>query len=180
MILGITGPMASGKGTLAQYLKEKYNASTYRFSTPLRDALDRFYIDHTRENITDLSEYLRGRYGQNLFAKTLIEDIKRDQNKIIIVEGIRRIGDLEPLQTFENFVLVKITAPIEKRYEYISGRNENTDDQGKSLEEFKKEHELPTEQTIAEVLEKADEHIINDGSLEDLHKKIDDLVKKYR
>ena len=51
IILGFTGLIASGKGTAAKYFNEKYGATTYRFSTMLRDLLNRIHVEHSRDNI---------------------------------------------------------------------------------------------------------------------------------
>ena len=71
IILGFSGLMASGKGTAAKYVQEAYGASTYRFSTMLRNTLDRFYLPHTRDNLINISEVLRQTFGEDMMAKTM-------------------------------------------------------------------------------------------------------------
>ncbi len=41
IILGFAGEIASGKGTAAKYLVGRHEAATYRFSTMLRDIVER-------------------------------------------------------------------------------------------------------------------------------------------
>jgi len=179
VIFGFTGLIACGKGTAAKYLEEKYNASTYRFSTMLRDVLDRFYLPHTRENMVSMSEYIRNKHGEDIMAKTMAKDVENDTNDVIIVEGIRRMADIEYLNTLPNFVLVKIEATPEKRYERIIQRGENSDDNTKTYEEFLKDHERPTEMTIPEVMGHATETVNNETDLQDFQGQLDHLVKKY-
>ena len=62
VILGFVGPIASGKGTACQYLRDQHRAPTYRFSSPLRDVLDRLYLPQSRQNMQDLSLALRHGY----------------------------------------------------------------------------------------------------------------------
>jgi len=55
IILGFAGEIASGKGTAAKYLAEKYGSGYFRFSTILRDVLKRLYLDESRENAQKIS-----------------------------------------------------------------------------------------------------------------------------
>lgn len=77
IVIGLVGEMSSGKGTVARHVAEKYGASTYRFSTILRDILDRVYVKHARENIQKLSTFLRQAYGEDLLSKVIYYDVKR-------------------------------------------------------------------------------------------------------
>lgn len=179
LILGFTGQIASGKGTAVAYLQEKYNASTYRFSTMLRDVLDRIYLEQNRENLQKISQILRENFGQDTLARVMAEDVKNDNDKIIAIDGIRRPSDVEYLKKVPGFILVHIFADVEKRYERITQRRENTDDKQKTLEEFKEDHKKEPEQKIAEIAEDAQEEVDNNGSFEDLYKQLDELVAKY-
>ncbi|MEK7102151.1 MAG: AAA family ATPase [Patescibacteria group bacterium] len=95
IILGFVGEMASGKGTVVSYIQEKYGAATYSFSTMLRDMLDRLYLPHTRDNMIDLSVWVRGHFGEDVMARTMANDIEKDPHDIVAVEGIRRPADIE-------------------------------------------------------------------------------------
>jgi len=177
IVLGFTGLIASGKGTAAKYLKEKYGATTYRFSSMLRDALDRFYLPQTRENMVAISECLRQTFGQDLMAKVIAEDVKKNQNRIIIVEGVRRLPDIKYLREVPGFKLIKIDASAETRYGRLIKRGENPDDKSKTYEQFLADHQLPTELTVPEAMSQADSAIDNDGSLEDLYSQLDKIIK---
>ena len=82
IILGLAGEISSGKGTITKYLTDKYGASSCRFSTMLRDILDRLYMEHSRENMQKLSTMLRQNFGEDVLAKVMSEDVKKDDNKI--------------------------------------------------------------------------------------------------
>lgn len=178
IILGLTGEMSSGKGTAVDYLEKKYNATSHRFSTSLRDVLNRISVDVNRKNMQDLSRILREQFGQNLLAKVISEDAKNDNNNVIVIDGIRRPADIEYLAKLPEFKLIYITASLEKRHERITKRSENKDDKGKTLEEFKKDHEAETEIEIPKIGESAEIKIDNNGSFEDLHAQIDKMIKE--
>ncbi|MFA6307891.1 MAG: AAA family ATPase [Patescibacteria group bacterium] len=177
IILGFTGLIASGKGTAAEYLKEKYGADTFRFSTMLRDVMDRLYIPQSRENFQIISPVLRKAFGQDLMAKVMAEDVKNSKAEIIVVEGMRRPADIEYLKDVPGFRMVAIDVDIKTRYERLIKRSENTDDITKTFEQFKKEHEAETEIYIPELMKQADFTIDNNGTLEELYKQLDKLLK---
>lgn len=177
IILGFTGLPACGKGTIAQYFKEKYQAETFRFSTMLRDVLDRLYLEHSRENMSGISTVLREFFGQDLMAKVMAKDVENSQAELIIVDGIRRMDDVKYLRALPNFKLVAIVADMKIRYERLKKRGENPDDKNKTWAEFLADHQLETELTILDTMKAADLVINNDGSLEDLYKQLDELVQ---
>ncbi|MEI8360653.1 MAG: AAA family ATPase [bacterium] len=177
IIFGLVGEQASGKGEASKYIKERYGAASYRFSTPMRDILNRVQLPLTRENLQDVSTILRKRFGQDLFVNAIMRDIKYDPTKIIIVEGIRLLIDTEKLSQLPNFKLIYIDTSPEARFARLKHRGENTDDHLKTFEDFEKDHEKETEQQIIKLKMQANYVIDNEGSLTELHKKLDNIIK---
>lgn len=172
--------MASGKGTAAKYFEKKYQAGHYRFSTMLREILDRLYLEHSRDNMIKLSEILRATFGEDIMAKTMAADAAKDPRSIIIVEGVRRLADIKYLSKLPGFALVEIFAEPRRRYERLVKRDENSDDATKTYEQFLADHRRSTEVTIPRVTAKAKERINNNGGLKELASQIDKLIKKYQ
>ena len=172
--------ISSGKGTIAKHLKEKHNASVYRFSTMLRDVLNRLYCEVSRENMQFLSTLLRKKFGEDLLAKVIARDVENDKNKLIVVDGARRIADIKYLKKIDGFKLVKVGAHPELRYKRLVARGENTGDAQKTYEEFIIEGKKETEVEIPVIMEKAEIEINNDNSLQELYKQIDILINKLK
>lgn len=179
LIIGLTGPISSGKGTVKNYIVEKYKAEDCRFSTILRDILGRVDMPICRENLQKLSTSLRHTFGEDLLAKAITKDAQELASDIVVIDGIRRMTDIGHLIMLEHFVLVSIDADPKTRYERLILRNENEDDKCKTFEGFLDDHKRETEITIPEVMTYAKEGINNNGSLDDLHKQVDDIIKKY-
>jgi dephospho-CoA kinase len=177
IIIGLAGEIASGKGTAAKYITEKYKGSSHRFSTMLRDVLDRLYIEETRENMANLSTMLRKTFGEDIIAKVMFHDVKNDESEIVAIDGVRRMADIKYLKELPKFKLVYIDASLENRYERIRMRGENPDDNKKTFEEFKKDHELETELQIKDLKNYADYAIDNNGDLTHLNEQIDKIVE---
>jgi dephospho-CoA kinase len=179
IIIGLTGPIASGKGTVKNYIVEKYQASDCRFSTILRDILNRVDMPICRENLQKISTALRQTFGEDLLAKAITKDAQGLSTDVVVIDGIRRMTDIGHLIKLDHFVLVSIDAEPKTRHERLVLRNENEDDKTKTFEAFLADHKIETEMTIPEVMTYAKERIDNNGSLDDLKRQIDEIIKKY-
>jgi dephospho-CoA kinase len=180
IVLGITGEIASGKGTVAKYLLEKYGASSHRFSTMLRDVAQRMHLEESRENLQKLSTLFRENFSDDLLSKVIYHDVVTDENEIIIIDGVRRMPDIEYLKKLPGFRLIYVDTAMEIRYERLLKRGENTDDSSKTLEEFKVDNEREAERRIKDLKMDASFVVDNNGSLEELYGKIDNVIKECK
>jgi dephospho-CoA kinase len=180
IIIGIVGEICSGKGTAAEYLRKKYDGVVFKFSTVMRDVLDRLYLPQTRENLQALSLTLRQTFGQDLFAKTMARDAAASTARLTIIDGIRRPSDISELSKLDLFHLITITADEKTRFERIRERKENPNDAEKTWEQFRKEAAADTEATIRTIAPMAEFTINNDGSVEDLCSKLDAIIAKIK
>ncbi len=178
IILGLVGPMASGKGTVKEYIVKKYKAEDCRFSTILRDLLKRLSLEINRKNMQDISTVLRGHFGEDLLAKVIANDVKAMKSDVVIVDGVRRMADIAYLKELPGFKLVAIDADPKIRYERMKSRNENPGDDQKTLEQFLADHKREADEEIPAVMKRADLTIDNSGSVEELKKQIDNILKK--
>ena len=175
-IIGLAGEMGSGKSTVARYLTEKYGAVSHKFSTSLRDVLDELHLEQSRKNLGELSTILRKTYGEDLFAKAVLQKVSKDTHDVIVVDGVRRLGDINFLHELPEFKLLYIKGSLESRYGRITNRTQNVDDKGKTFEIFQKEQGQEAEVEILDLEPHADIVIDNDGSIEDLYKEIDKIM----
>jgi len=178
IILGLVGPIASGKGTVKKYIEEKYNSKDCRFSTALRDVLNRISVPVNRENMQQVSTVLRQTFGEDLLAKIIVEDAKNLESDIIIIDGVRRKVDIKYLEEMDNFFLVAINAEAKIRYERMIARNENLGDQDKSYEQFLADHEAEADKEVPVVMKEADFTIDNSGDIALLHSQIEEIISK--
>ena len=180
IILGFVGPMASGKGTCCQYLADRYGARSHRFSTILRDILNRVYLPHTRDNLQQVSSTLRGAFGDDLLARAIAQDVGADTGALVTVDGVRRLPDIKFLRNIEGFFLIGISAEERVRFERITQRNENPDDEHKTFADFAREGQQEAERQIAEVMSSADFTVDNNGDFPALYAQLDAILTKIR
>lgn len=176
IIIGLVGEIAAGKGTVVKYLEDKYQASSHKFSSPLRDGLERFHLEINRKNMQDISRIMREHFGQNLLAKVIAEDAKNDSHNVVAIDGVRRPADIEYLKELPEFKLVYIMVDMKTRYERLINRSENADDKTKTFEEFKRDHEAETEIYIKDIGSRAEYKVDNSGDFDNLYKQIDKIV----
>lgn len=180
IILGFIGDLAAGKGTVAKYLAKKYHTNTYRFSTMLRDVLDRLYLDQSRENMQKLSTILRENFSQDIMSKVIAEDAKNDPNEIVVVEGIRRPTDITYLAKQDGFNLIYLTADPKIRWQRLVARAENPGDSDKTFEQFLIDEQAEADKLIKELGAKAKYTINNDGSFEELYNQVENTLTNIK
>jgi uridine kinase len=178
LILGVAGEMGSGKGVIAKYVVLEHKGNMHRFSTMLRDVLQRMYIEESRDNIAKLSLMLRQNFGEEVFANTMYHDTQNDQHDIVVIDGIRRMADITYLKQLPNFKFIYVDADLETRYKRVVGREENENDAKKTLDEFKRDQELESETQIRDLKNYADYVIENGGAFQDLYKRIDEIINE--
>ena|SRR3989338_4853635 len=180
MIIGLTGKNASGKGEAANYLKTK-GFVYYSLSDVLREEATNRGIEHSRDNLINLGNELRKKFGANYLAKKINEKIFSSGKNFVVIDSIRSPYEAKELMKNKDFILVGIDATIEIRFERLLRRNRLGD--AKTLEEFKKQEEREnlksdTNQQLDETFKLADIVIANDETLEELHKKIDEMLMR--
>ena len=178
MVIGLTGLPGAWKGTAAAYLVEKYGAKAHRFSTPLRDILNRVYQPITRQNMQKLATSLREIFGKDMFAETLLKDLDKERASLAIMEGMRYEDEYRILKRNPAFRLVAIDAPFDIRLQRIRERGENDDDRTLTAEKFAQQHEYETERGIANLVALADYRLDNRGTRAELNAQLDALMAK--
>ena len=179
-IIGLTGRNASGKGTVASFLKES-SYVYHSLSDTLRDELKRRNLEESRDNLIMIGNSLREEGGPGILADLMISNLNSLENHI--VDSIRNPLEVKSLRReYENhnFSLISVEASPEIRYERLKQRNRAGD--SSSWEEFLAQEKLEerssdqNKQQIFETINEADYHIDNSGSLSELKNKIRKII----
>lgn len=178
IILGLVGQIAAGKEVTKKYIALKYNAKDCKFSTILRDVLNRVDVPVSRENLQKISTVLRSNFGEDLLAKSIAVDASKLDADIVVIDGVRRMADIKYLKELPNFYLIKIEADVKIRYERLILRNENAGDRDKTFEQFLNDHKSEADSEVPVVMLAAQMSIDNNGTLENLYGQIDKIVSE--
>ncbi len=176
-VIGIIGPKAAGKETVAKYLHRKLGGAVYTHSQILDQVLDVLKIPKTRDNEIKLVN-LRKIFGPRVLPDALNKKIRDDAPKYAFVTGIRFTSEYENIRSFEKNKIIYVDAPMEARYQRHLERKEKADDSSISFVKFSEMENAETEIYIRELGVQADFRIDNSGLLEDLYKKIDNIIEE--
>lgn len=182
MIIGIAGTLASGKGTVVDYLKSK-GFGHYSSSAILKEILTRRGQPLTRPYLSALADELMKEYPGGILSLSHAR-AEADHRRDYVLEAIHRESEAAYVRSLGG-VILGVDADLRFRYERTLRRQEGDKDKV-TFEEFvehsKREDEGATGSgpNIRAVIQGADAVVINDGSLEELHTQIDAALAKLR
>ena len=180
MIVGLTGRMASGKGTVADVLKAE-GFGYYSLSDVIRDEIRHRGLEESRSTLTDIGNELRVNEGPSTLAVRILKKLTAGQS--FVVDSIRNPAEVDALRAGrDDFVLLCVEAPAAMRFERLRSRGRIGDVD--TIEAFtaQEERELssadPTTQQLLATEAKADHILLNDGSMEGLEEKVRALLSE--
>ncbi len=177
-IIGITGHSGSGKGTIAQHLADHHGAKYIKYSDVFRNILDELHIEQSRKNIDHISVTLREAFGQDLLGEVVKRKIQDSNEKLFVIEAIRRPADIEDLLEIGDFTLLFVDVPIKIRYERVVSRGQNPGDADKTFEEFAQDQKDDTQTRIESLRDEATHIINNTRSEKELFQDIEGIIKE--
>ncbi len=173
-LIGLTGTNGSGKGEAALFFTK--NGYDYlSLSDVIREELQKKKEKITRNNLIRMGNRMRKQSTPDILARLVTKKITRKT----VIDSIRNPKEIEFFQKQGNFRLLAIDAPAEIRFERVKKRGR--EESASSLKEFlaKEAKEMGTEeksQQLRTCMDMADKTIINDGTLEELEKKLEEFL----
>ncbi len=180
IIIGITGTIGAGKGTIVDYLVNSKGFKHFSARAFLVEEMERRGLENNRDNMVAVANDLREKNSPSFVADKLFERAE-ESGENCIIESIRTPGEVESLRQKGKFILLAIDADPKIRYERISERLSSTDDI--SFEKFLSDEERemtsndPNKQNLRKCIEMADFVIDNNGTIEELNLKLEEILK---
>ena len=178
-IIGITGTLGAGKGTIVDYLVNNYGYIHYSVRGFLIEEAIKRGMELNRDTFVIVANDLRAKHSPSYILDQLyLQALENGKNAII--ESIRTPGEVESLREKEHFVLLGVDADPKIRYERIVCRASETDKI--SFETFleNEEREMqstdPNHQNIGRCMQMANYIFRNDGDFEDLYAEIENFI----
>lgn len=181
MIIGITGSFGAGKGAAVEYLKEHHGFNHYSASGFIAEEVVRQGLSVNRDTLTEVANALRKEHGPSYVIDSLYERAEKDGGDAVI-ESLRAVAEVRRIKELGGIVL-GIDAPPELRYERTITRGSEKD--GVSYEKWlaqEKAESNPhdsTKQNIFGALKESDFVISNEGTMEELGEKIDEVLSQF-
>ncbi|HVY72558.1 MAG TPA: AAA family ATPase [Candidatus Paceibacterota bacterium] len=181
MIIGITGTLGAGKGTVVEYLKTKGFEHFAVSDTFLVNEAKKRGLEPDRITRRDIANEFRAK-GPTKLMEAVYEMAKAsiDAGKNVIIEPQHTRGEVEFIQSIGG-VEFAVDANLETRYERIQKRGSTKDNV--SFEQFKAEQEFEMSQTdpnmnnLGAAIAKADHVFHNDSTPEALFLEVEKALK---
>lgn len=181
LVLGITGTLGAGKGTIVEYLETEKDFVHYSVRNFLIEEIIKRGMEVNRDSMTKVANELRAEHSPSyvtdeLYKKAVVF------NKNCIIESIRTPGEIISLRQKANFCLFAVDAPQYLRYKRILERKSETDNI--SFETFVSDESRemntddPNKQNLKKCIEMADYVFDNSGSKFSLYIQIDKALSE--
>jgi dCMP deaminase len=177
MIIGLTGKNGSGKTAVSEYLKSR-GFEYYSLSDEIRGEIRGRGLEITREILIEVGNELRREFGPGVLAERILKRLDEDRNYVI--DSIRNPHEVEVFRRRKDFALLAVEAEPGVRFE--RSRRRGREGAAQTLDQFLEEEarELASDDPAGQQLEatrrQADLVVANNGSLEELHRRLDAML----
>ena len=173
-LIGLTGTNGAGKGEAAAF----FTAGGYAYfslSDILREELGTRGEAVTRDNLIRTGNELRERYGPDVLARRTMAKVGGPAG----VDSIPNTHEGAYLRLQPGFILLAIDAPVEVRFARVAARGR--DESAADFEAFRKKEGQErtggeTSQQLEACMAAADRLILNNGTIPDLHRKLEEIA----
>jgi dephospho-CoA kinase len=179
IVIGVAGMPGAGKATIRQ-LVEEIGYPAVVMGDEIREEAKRRGLKPTPQNLGMLMLKLREEKGPGAVAELCVPQIKESGSKIVIVDGIRSLDEIEEFKRhFPNFLLIAIHTSPEARFERLFRRRRSDDPS--NWETFMERDSRELNVGLGSVIAMADYLIVNEGRKSQLKRKVrkvlEDVIK---
>lgn len=138
------------------------NIPVYSCGDVIREEAIKKRLPLTHESLSKIMIEIREENGLGAVIKKLIPKLEKEENEVIVVEGIRSRAEVEELKNhFKSVKVLAVHSPPEVRFERLKMRGR--EDDPKTYMEFYARDEKELKIGIGEVIALADKVIVNEG-----------------
>jgi dephospho-CoA kinase len=174
--VGVAGMPGAGKGVFRRTV-QRLGYPVVIMGDVVREEVKQRKLKPTPENLGKTMLNLRELEGPAAVAKRCIPKLKKTTGRIIIIDGIRSLAEVEEFKKhFPNFILIAIHASPKTRYQRLSRRKRSDDPT--NWENFMERDLRELGVGMGAVIAAADHTIVNEGTSAQLKTEIRRVMKE--
>ncbi len=181
IIIGITGTLGAGKGTIVEHLVKTEGFRHFSVRKFITQEVIRRGLTVSRDTLVAIGNDLRAKHGPSYIAEQLYKQAALIEENCVI-ESIRTLGEVNALRARDGFYLFAVDADPRLRYERSVLRGSATDkisfEQFLRDEQREMESDDPNKQNLKACIKAANFRFINNGMIDDLHWQIDSALSE--
>jgi len=181
LIIGITGTLGAGKGTMVDYLVQEKGFVHFSVRGFITEEIVRQGLPVNRDSMVIVANRLRADHSPSYITDQLYDQALLT-GKNCIIESIRTPGEVESLRKKGNFLLFAVDADPMLRYDSIVMRNSETDriSYATFMQNEKREMQSndPNKQNMGKCIDQADYIFYNNSTVAELYKKLEAELSK--
>ncbi|HEY4501552.1 MAG TPA: AAA family ATPase [Candidatus Paceibacterota bacterium] len=170
MLIGITGTIGAGKGTIAQYLNRHHKFTYFSVRNFFAQELIRQGKASSRDDVAKVAAELKAAHGPTYALEQLLSS---PHGTDAVIESIRTPQEVAFLKA-KGGILWAADANVETRYQRTLKRDASID--AVTREQFMAKD--AAEAALKEVMAQADVLIMCDGTLDELYQRIEAALDK--
>jgi dephospho-CoA kinase len=175
-IIAITGMPGAGKGLVSKVAKE-IGFPIFVLGDVIREEANAKGISPTQKNLGRLTLEIREKEGEGVVAKRLLSKMKSEKVKLVIVEGVRSLNEIEEFEKGYKTMILGVHTSPEERFQRLVRRKS---DDPKKWEEFVERDRRELKVGIGDVLALSDIMVINESTKEEFKNKIRPILMNLR
>ena len=180
-IIGITGTLGAGKGTIVDYLTSHHGFRHFSVRGFLTEIINSRGIELNRDSMVAVANELRAEHSPSYIVEQLLDQALVSGENCII-ESIRTVGEIQALRQRDQFYLLAVDADPGLRYDRVIERGSATDHITYETFIANEQREMtstdPTKQNLAACQALADFKLDNNQSFEELYTQVEEVLKK--